>query len=164
MDDVKSLFLISLEERIRHGSRCPECHPLQFNATAEGIHRMLFALKGDPRAMTRLRGLLLRFRERVWQFDDHEVVRQVAGLLASRRLHICGQEERRSPMSGGQAEPEAPPMEPPPPSQPVVRSRPSPEPPTFDDDHLPGAQAGALQSAAELGVPFCEVCQREGRG
>jgi len=121
---------------------------------------MLFAVKGDPRSMTNLRGLLLRFRDRVSQFDDHEVVKQVADLLAGGRLHICGQEERRVRTGGRQAETEARPE---PPSEPV-RSAPPPDPSTFDDDHLAGAQADALQSAAESGVPFCEVCQREGRG
>jgi len=158
---VKTLFPGGVGERIRHGSRCPECHPLRFNATAESIHRALFALKGDPRAMTRLRGLLLRFRDRVRLFDDHEVVKQAADLLACGRLHICGREERRVRTGGRQAEePRSQPESAPAP----VRGAPPPDPATFDDDHLAGAQADALQSAAELGVPFCEVCAREGRG
>jgi hypothetical protein len=163
LDDAKSSFLISLEQRIREGSRCPECHPLRLQGSAETIHRMLFALKDSPRAMNMLRAVLLRFQDRVWHFNDHEVVRQVADLLAAERLHICGGEERQLPMGLRQAETEAPPEEAPPAAQPRGRAAPPPEPPTFDENSDQGAQAGALGGAAQSGAPFCEVCARMAR-
>ena len=50
---------------------------------------------------------------------------------------------------------------PPPASAPATPDREDPESNTFDSDHAGASQAATLTQAAEEGVPFCEVCERE---
>jgi hypothetical protein len=50
---------------------------------------------------------------------------------------------------------------PPPASAPATPDREDPESNTFDSDHTGASQAATLTQAAEEGVPFCEVCERE---
>ena len=160
MGNFESSVFVSLETRIREGSRCSDCRSFASWDDAGSIMEPLGSLKGDFSANDTLRRMLGRFQEGVLRLDDDEVAAGIADLVARRRLHICKAryEQRRSVA----AEPTQRREEPGPSSAPRPARSAAPEPPTFDPDHSAAAQAAALQSGAEAGVPFCEVCQRGG--
>ncbi|HYI95966.1 MAG TPA: hypothetical protein VEX68_20660, partial [Bryobacteraceae bacterium] len=64
-------------------------------------------------------------------------------------------------VSGHSEGTEEAPTPPPSVSAPASPDREDPEPNTFDSEHAGARQAAILTEAAEEGVPFCEVCERE---
>ncbi len=158
--NFESSVFVSLETRIREGSRCSDCRSFASWDDTGSILEPLGSLKGDYSATDTLRRIFGWFQEGVHRLDDDEVAAGIAGLVARRQLHICKvrYEQRRSVVN----EPAQRREEPGPSSAPRPAGGSAPETPTFDPDHSAAAQAAALQSGAEAGVPFCEVCQRGG--
>jgi hypothetical protein len=108
-------------------------------------------LSTDPRA---LRGM-----------SDHQVITRVASLLVSRRLCLVIASPD-APRSSGAARQPAPARAPAvTPSRMVERAAPAEAAPTvaeseLADDVNQALQAAALEQAAALGAPFCEVCEK----
>lgn len=126
--------------------------------TPERREHLLAWLRGSQSAIAGVRRLLA---ERNWQFvvwrmNDDQVLTAVSRLMITGELLATVEWKSRIsvPEVGDEGAP-APSGAPAPAS-----SEEQPEENTFGNDHDGGAQAGALGTAAESGVPFCEECAR----
>lgn len=89
------------------------------------------------------------------------VVDQLAHLVASGELRVCGRDHPSHLIETSVGT--APPGPPPPPVAPRTRSAPvaaPSEPATLPGNVDASAMAATLVAAAEAGVPFCEVCEK----
>lgn len=115
--------------------------------------------------MGRLRDIAARFEgaSAVGRLSDDELLQVLAALLFAGRVSVAAIHRRHQSLGQGGAAPAAPP-----PRRSAAAAAspaptaPPPEPEPSDD--IAEAQVAALQSAAAIGTPFCEECERAKAG
>jgi len=133
----------------------PDFEYREFRGDEALAFQWLNQFRGDGALFGELRRLL----DLPWRYNDSQELRQVASRLA-RGVWLARRPVVRLPGRWGESAKEAPafPLEerhaPPPTSQPA------PEPGVFPESVDFVAIAQAQKEAAELGIPFCEECEK----
>ena len=114
----------------------------------------------EPGVPAFLRSLVARNHFTFRPISDEQVVDQIAAMIFQGALRV-----RTGRFVWNSCLPEPKPMEAPPPPPPAVKPPPSPRadpesPSSFGDSVDFAALAAVMKEAAELGVPFCEECQK----
>jgi hypothetical protein len=120
------------------------------------LRHQLDLLRRDPVAMLEVRRLV---RERTGAELNH-LSDELALAHFARHFSIRHEVPVPRKTEGGAAPPAASSAQPAPSPRPAAPRGPEPEAATFPANHSPSAQAAALTSASESGVPFCEECAR----